>query len=303
MKQITISKNDGGRRLDKFLSKFMPRLPKSMLYKSLRKNCVRVNGKHVKDGAYMLREGDALSLYFRDEFFEKEQRTVRTGAPLDVVYEDDNIIIVNKPRGLVVHDDDKGTRDTLIARVLGYLYEHGSYNPEQEQSFAPALCNRLDRNTEGLVIAAKNAAALRTVNEKIRSREIKKYYICITEGVPPKKSGTLVSYLSRLEKRVTVSDTECENGKEIRTKYRLLQTDGSRSLLEIELLTGRTHQIRAQLASIGCPLEGDAKYGAKNTDVPYRLCSFKLVFDFSSDAGVLNYLRGKTVEIAGGIKL
>ena len=300
MKQITIAKNDSGQRLDKFLTKFMPSLPKSMLYKSLRKNCVRINGKHVKDGAHILKEGDILALYFRDEFFEKAPAEIHTGGELNVVYEDENILVVNKPRGLVVHADDKGTEDTLISRILGYLYERGLYDPSREQSFTPALCNRLDRNTEGLVIAAKNAAALRIINEKIKSREIKKYYVCITEGVPKKPADTLVSHLSRGDKRVNISD---KGGREILTKYRVLRSEGRRALLEVELLTGRTHQIRAQLAAIGCPLEGDVKYGAKRTGKPYALCSFKIGFAFTSPAGELEYLNGKTIEIETNYKV
>lgn len=293
MKQITITKNDANQRLDKFLVKFMPLLPKSMLYKSLRKNCVRVNGKHVKDGAYMLKEGDELSLYFKDEFFQKEEVHIGENDNIDVVYEDDNIIVVNKSAGLVVHADDKNTGDTLIARIHSYLYKKGLYDPSKEQSFTPALCNRLDRNTSGLVIAAKNATALRIINEKIKEREIKKYYLCITEGVPPKKSDTLTSRLTRDEKKVHLSD---DGEKEIVTKYRILSTDGERALLEIELLTGRTHQIRAQMAHIGCPLEGDVKYGASRKD-GYKLCSYRLEFDFTSDAGELEYLKGKIIEI------
>lgn len=272
-----------------------------MLYKSLRKNCVRVNGRHIKNGSFMLSEGDILSLYFRDEFFEKDTPEIQSGARLAVVYEDENIIIANKPRGLVVHADDKGTKDTLISRILGYLYERGEYDPSKEQSFVPALCNRLDRNTEGLVIAAKTAAALRIINSKIKSREIKKYYRCITENIPKKSADTLVSYLSRGDKRVSVSAGG--SGKEIKTKYRIIASDGKRALLEVELLTGRTHQIRAQLAAIGCPLEGDIKYGARSSKKPYMLCSCKIKFDFKTGAGELGYLGGKTIEIDSGYKL
>ncbi len=293
MKQIVITKNDANQRLDKFLTKFMPSLPKSMLYKSLRKNCVRVNGKHIKDGAYMLKESDELSLYFRDEFFEKEEVHISENDNIDVVYEDDNILIVNKPAGLVVHADDKNTSDTLIARIHSYLYKKGFYDPSKEQSFTPALCNRIDRNTSGLVIAAKNATALRIINEKIKNREIRKYYLCITEGIPPKKSDTLVSRLTRDEKKVHLSD---DGEKEIVTKYEVLSEYGTCAMLKIELLTGRTHQIRAQMADIGCPLEGDVKYGASKGN-GYKLCSYRLEFDFLSDAGELEYLKGKAIEI------
>lgn len=300
MKQITITKNDAGQRLDKFLSKFMPALPKSMLYKSLRKNCVRINGRHEKDGAHMLCEGDVLSLYFRDEFFEKKKEKIFNYGKIDVVYEDENILIVNKPAGLLVHADADGTADTLIGRIHGYLYQKGEYDPDREQSFTPALCNRIDRNTEGLVIAAKNAPALRIINEKIKRREIKKYYLCITEGIPPKNSDTLIGALTRGDRRVTVGE---HGDKEIQTRYTVLKKNDAHALLEIELLTGRTHQIRAQLAQIGCPLAGDTKYGAARTRGYYQLCSFKIVFDFITDAGEMNYLNGKRITIDPGYAL
>lgn len=292
MKQIVIAKNDSGQRLDKFLSKFMPAMPKSMLYKSLRKNCVKINGKHIKDGAYVVNEGDELSLYFKDEFFKKKEIKITGDSDIDAVYEDENIIVVNKPAGMLVHDDDKGTEDTLIARIHSYLYKNNEYNPSDEQSFVPALCNRIDRNTSGLVIAAKNAEALRIINEKIRNREIKKFYVCVTDGIPPKKQDTLTSYLSRGDKKVKLSNS----GKEIKTKYSVLKTKGIYALLEIELLTGRTHQIRAQMADIGCPLKGDVKYGAASNGI-YKLCSYRIKFDFSAASGKMEYLNGKTIEI------
>lgn len=300
MRQITITKNDEAQRLDKFLSKFMPTLPKSMLYKSLRKNCVKINGKHAKDGSVMLKEGDILCLYFKDEFFEKEEEKIIPNSDIDIVYEDENFIIVNKPRAMPVHADDKGRTDTLIDRIKSYLYKTGAYSPASEQSFVPALCNRLDQNTSGLVIAAKNAAALRLMNEKIRNHELKKFYLCITEGIPPKTEGEAVSFLIRHEKIVEVSGSKTDGAKLIRTKYKVLDTDTkNRALVEIELLTGRTHQIRAQMSYLGCPLEGDVKYGARRIRGGYVLCSYRLVFDFHSEG--LEYLRGKEIILKNNI--
>ncbi len=299
MREITVNENDAGQRLDKFLTKFMPSMPASMLYKSLRKSCVRVNGKHIKDGAYKLSAGDVLSLYFKDEFFPKAAKIPDAGSDLDIVYEDKNILIINKNAGTVVHADENGTPNTLIDSVKAYLYKSGEYNPAAEHSFSPALCNRLDRNTEGLIIAAKNAAALRAVNEKIRARQIKKMYLCIADGIFEKKSDTLTSYMSRSKKRSSVSDGPSGYSKEIITRYKVLAESGNQSLAEVELMTGRTHQIRAQLSAIGHPLSGDKKYGSK-TPGGYNLCAYKLIFDFAPDGTggcPLDYIAGTEVSV------
>ncbi len=296
MRELTINKNDAGQRLDKFLTKYMPSLPSSMLYKSLRKKCVRVNNKHKTDGAYILKEGDVLRLYMNDDFFQKPQISEAFISSLpspDIVYEDENIIIADKGAGLVVHSDESSTDDTLINRIQNYLIQKGEYSPSAEHSFAPSLCNRLDKNTSGLIIAAKNAPALRIINEKIRNREIKKYYLCAVEGNPP-ESATLSAYLERNDKKVTVTDFPTENSKPIKTFYRTLEKRNGYSILEIELLTGRTHQIRAHMAYAGYPLLGDVKYGAKRIKNSYhQLHSYKLKFDFETDADFLEYLSGK----------
>lgn len=297
MREITINENDSNQRLDKFLTKYMPDMPKSMLYKGLRKNCVRVNGKHVRDGSLMLRAGDVLTLYFKDEFFKEKERFIPVNADLKIVYEDENILLIDKEPGIVVHTDDRGSSDTLIRRVQSYLYKKGEYDPENEHSFSPALCNRLDRNTGGIIIAAKNAAALRIINEKIKNREIKKLYLFIAEG-RPKTEGFITSYLTRQNKRVSVSDAPSEGAKEIKLRFHIIASDKDTSLIEAELLTGRTHQIRAQLAHIGHPLKGDVKYGAKKTESLYSLYSHKLVFGFTSDAGILNYLAGREFSVS-----
>lgn len=296
MQEITINKNDSGQRLDKFLTKFMPKLPKSMLYKGLRKKCVRINGKHAKDGSVFLKEGDILKLYFGDEFFSPQKSFSPIAHKLDTVYEDENLIIVNKPSGVVVHTDDKDTKHTLILEIQSYLYDKGEYRPDTEKSFAPALCNRLDRNTSGLIIAAKNAEALRIINEKIRNREIRKFYTCICEG-HMKKSGTLSAFLTRLDKKVEISNTPTENSKPVKLTYSVIGENEKHSLVEIELLTGRTHQIRAQFSHIGHPLVGDVKYGGSRSEKYQELVSRRLMFDFKSDAGILNYMIGADFSV------
>ena len=180
--------------------------------------------------------------------------------------------------------------------MQSYLYKKGEYNPENEHSFSPSFCNRLDRNTSGIIIGAKNAAALRIINEKIRSREIKKIYLCIVEG-HLKKSGHLTAYLTRGDKKVTVSDYNEENSKKIGTKYNVIAEKKDTSLVEVELETGRTHQIRAQFSHIGNPLYGDTKYGSQHSG-GMKLASYKLIFDFKTDAGILNYLNNKEFQIS-----
>lgn len=297
MREITVTENDAGQRLDKFLAKFMPALPKGMLYKGLRKNFVRINGKHAKDGSVFLKNGDVLTLYWSDEFFTKKSTFIPIKNALDTVYEDENILLINKKRGTVVHADDKGTENTLIDEIKSYLFEKGEYNPETEHSFSPSLCNRLDRNTSGIIIAAKNAESLRILNEKIRRREIRKLYECVVEG-ELHGTKTLNAYITRHEKRVSVSDTPSADAKTASLTYTVLAADKKHSLCSVELHTGRTHQIRAMLAHIGHPLEGDVKYGGSKVCGYSGLISRRLVFDFRSDAGILNYLTGKEFSVS-----
>lgn len=291
MKELIIGENDSGQRADKFISKLMPSLPKSMLYKGFRKNCVKVNGKHLKDGSVFLNKGDLLTLYFKDEFFRRDDVFKYQKPEMDIVYEDNNIIVINKASGLLTHTDENGHGKNLADMVKSYLYDKGEYDPKTELSFKPALCNRLDRNTGGLIIAAKNAAALREMNKALKEGHIQKFYTAIAEGQMP-KSGHLINRLSRNGKKTTVT----ENGKTAELTYVVKSEKDGFSLLEIELMTGRTHQIRSQLSQIGHPLAGDTKYGGEGEKFRQALWSTAVIFHFESDS-VFSYLNNKKVAV------
>ncbi len=306
MKSYTISQNDANQRLDKFIKKSFPNLPVSLMYKYIRTKNIKVNSKRAEIST-RLQPGDIVDLYVNDEFLVKGETRydfLSASNKIDIIYEDENIIITNKPVNLLCHPDNNEYNDTLITRIKKYLYENGKYEPDKENSFAPALINRIDRNTSGIVIAAKNAESLRILNTKMKNRELHKYYRLIVHGSPKEKSGILEGYLYKDEEKnkVTVYSSPRENCKTIRTKYKVIDTKDNLSLVEVELLTGRTHQIRSHFASIGHPLLGDGKYGTNklNKEKGYKkqcLCSYKLIFDFTSDAGILNYLNKRVFEI------
>ena len=307
MRILQIKKNDAGQRLDKFLTKAVKGLPMSMMYKLVRTKKIKVNRKRAEINM-VLQEGDTVQCFLPDEFFNKtaeEQSFARITPSLSIIYEDENILLVNKRQGVSVHEDENDSTNTLITHILAYLYQKSEYNPSEEQSFTPALCNRIDRNTGGIVIAAKTAPALRIMNEKIKLREMKKLYLCIVSGTLIPKNGELSGFLWKdaKENRVYIKKVKTPGAKSAKLRYKTLKTREDLSLVECELITGRTHQIRAQMADFGHPLLGDGKYGDYALNRKYKrqiqaLYSYKLTFDFKTPAGELAYLNGKSFKVS-----
>ena len=303
MRELVVKKNDANQRLDKFLLKKFKTMPKKMAYMYIRKKCVKVNGKKATPEV-MLKENDLLTFYIKDEFFdniqEENYESLKAPKNLKIIYEDENIILLDKKPGVIVHQDKSYHFDCLLLRLQHYLYDNGEYNPKEENCFAPALVNRIDRNTGGIVIGAKNAESLRILNQKMKDRELHKFYLCLLINKPKKDNAILSDYLIKNEKtnKVTVLRNEKQGAKKILTKYSVLETNNNLTLCEVELLTGRTHQIRAHMSSIGCPILGDNKYGNKKLNQKYSLSkqclySYKLAFDFTTDSGILSYLDKK----------
>ncbi len=295
MKSFIINKNDSGQRIDKYISKTAD-IPKSLLYKFLRTGHIKVNKKKV-EGSYILCENDTLAFFIDDSFFKvKEKSFEKDDYTLDIVFENEDILIINKPEGLKSQPDKVGDA-ALSEYVKNYLYKKGEFVPEEEATFSPAICNRLDVNTSGLIIAAKNAESLRILNQKIKDREIKKLYRCILKGVPRIKDDTLSGYIikDKVKNISKIIKEKNPSSQSVKTIYRIKEENNGLSMAEVELCTGRSHQIRAHMASIGCPILGDFKYGGGNGT--QKLCAFRLEFNFTTDSGRLNYLKGKVFEI------
>ena len=309
MREFTVTKNDAGQRLDRFAAKCAPKLPSSLLQRYFRTKDIKVNG-HWEKPDRRLTEGDTVRLYVPDEFFGEVRRSGENDwlaslrPKLDIVYEDGNLLLVNKRPGVLCHAAKGWDPTTLIAHIQAHVYQAGQWDPAAENSFAPALCNRIDRGTGGIVIAAKNAAALRVIDEKIRIREIDKEYLCVCLGTPEPREGRLENWLFKdaVKNQVYVKPAQ-EPGTSIAvTDYRVLRSKNGLSLVECRLHTGRTHQIRVQMAHSGHPLLGDGKYGIEKQNRRYGenrqlLWSYKLTFSFTGDTGPLDYLNGRVFTV------
>ncbi len=307
MKEFTVGKNDANRRLDAFLTKIMPTLPASLMYKSIRTKKIKVNRKRA-ELSYRLIEGDTVQCFISDEFFTsgkpQDDLFLSLKGNLDIVYEDENIILADKKPGLLTHSGNEEGLPTLIDEIKAYLYNKGEYDPESELSFAPALCNRIDRNTGGIVIAAKNAESLRVMNEKIKLHQVEKYYLCAVHGKMQAPHGILTAYLFKdsTQSRSFVYDTPGKGRMKIVTEYTVKDHKNGLSLLQVHLITGKTHQIRAHMAHIGHPLLGEGKYGINKDDKKrgfkhQALYSYRLKFDFDDEENILSYLRGKEFSV------
>ncbi|HHX59727.1 MAG TPA: RluA family pseudouridine synthase [Epulopiscium sp.] len=306
MKLLIINENEGNQRLDKFLLKYFNKAPKSFVYKMIRKKNIKYNGKRAKGNEILMGE-DEIQVYLSDDTidnFREIKKTPSAKPTFEVIYEDSNILIVNKPLGLLTQPDAKG-QNTLTEQVLTYLHKKGEYNPKDYQGFRPAPCNRLDRNTAGIILVGKSLQATQAIHEMLRTREISKYYMSIVLGKVVKPI-ILKGYHEKDESRNEVKITQeyVEGAKEVETRILPLQDNGRYTLIEVQLVTGKTHQIRAHLATINHPIVGDPKYGDKEENEYFFrkyslrhqfLCAYKIKFEMCTEP--LKYLENKVFTV------
>ncbi len=287
MRTVIAENKHESKKIERVIRDFFPNLTSGMLFKALRKKDIKVNGVRVKED-YVVSSGDIIDIYIIDDFLFG-----KSDEGYSVVFEDNNLLVVNKAQGIPVHPDSNQKEATLIDKL------------QKQYGTDIALCHRLDRNTSGLVVLAKNQATLDIMLDKIKHREIQKYYNCVVSGIMEKKQAELTDYLEKNEKisKVFISDKKSKDSVKIVTRYNVIKSLDNLSLLEVELITGKTHQIRAHLSFYGHPIIGDGKYG-KNTEnkrysAKYQmLCANKLTFAFTSPAKHLDYLKDKTISIA-----
>lgn len=303
MKEIIIQKNESQQRLDRFLQKYLNKAPRSFIFKMIRKKNIKVNGKRVEPNI-MLNEGDRIQLFLADETienFREEKKVIKSKIAPNIIYEDDNILLINKEVGILSHGAGGSFEENVVDSIIQYLIEKGEYVPRIERTFTPSICNRLDRNTSGLIIGAKNYDSLKLVNEAMKKGHIRKFYKTIVKGRVEREMRE-VAYLAKDEDRnlVEVMEEDMEGAKKIVTNITPLKYSKGYTLLEIELITGRTHQIRSHLSALGFPIIGDRKYGRKAVNESFRkqygldnqwLHAYKL--EFNGLEAPLDYLNGR----------
>ncbi len=273
MREIRVGKNDSNQRLDRFLKKYMDEAGTGFIYKMLRKKNIKVNESKASP-EMMIFEGDTIQLYLSDETIDKfiGTKEVRKSklAPR-IIYEDENLVLINKPAGILSHGAGEEFEENIVDSLITYLIQRGDYIPRIEKTFSPSICNRLDRNTSGVIIGAKNSEALRLVNKAIKEGSVRKYYKTIVKGTI-KEDFEHKGFLIKDEDRnlVDISDKQGERSKDVYTKFRVIMSKGGYSLLEVELITGRTHQIRSTLQTMGYPVIGDRKYGNSVVNDEFR---------------------------------
>lgn len=306
MREINIHKNEDNQRIDRFLKKYLNEATLGFIYKMLRKKNIKLNGMKAKPED-IISEGDTIQLYLSEDTIEKfigKKKQPKSKLIPNIIYEDENIILINKPVGILSHGSGGEFEENIVDSMISYLIETGDYVPRIEKTFTPSICNRLDRNTSGIVIGAKNYDSLKIINESIRKHNIRKLYKTIVKGKVDKEfKGE--SYIIKDEKRnkMKVVNHEEKGAKKIVTIGKALKTSPQYSLLEIELITGRTHQIRAYLSSLGYPLIGDRKYGDTKTNKYFNdkynldnqwLHSYRI--EFRELEGNLKYLNGRSFQ-------